>query len=460
MQKKTDTRVDELEKKINALTATLQAAGTRKAGSTTPSSMGGGDEGEEEENGEKSRGSVEAPRAVTGRSMSGTGNLGGEGLVQARGVGSQPPRKRSRGQYDEDVTFSDRRSPTQTGPPNRTIGTTVAPTSVEPKDSRSTAPKSVQAGPREDIPDVVDRGLLTMEQATHIFHRYIRQMAPLFPIVVFPPGTTAEEIRKTRPTVFLAILAIASGTAAQDLHTRLNHEIIDVLAERVMCKGEKSLEMIHSLLLVSAWFYAPNQEGGLRFVQLVHMAAVMTMDLGINSRNGHIRSIHSGLGSLKEERVPRTILESLMQERTTHENTRHPDSGAIESRRTLLACYYCCSGIALSFRRQNIFRFTSYMADCIEVLETSKDALPSDRVLAQWCKVQRIADEISVTFLFDDPGANVSIQDIRVQCALKGFKRQLEQLSESAFEPGKFFQEGNSLGSEYLYALKASGYGG
>ena len=459
MQKKTDTRVDELEKKIDALTATLQAAGTRKAGSPTPSSIGGGDEGEGESE-EKSRGSMEAPRAMAGRrSTSGTiseGILRGEGLVQARDVEGQPLRKRSRGQY-EDATSTDRRSPTSTGPPHRTIG---ASTSVEYKDSRSATPNSAQAGPGEDILDVVDRGLLTMEQATHIFHRYTRQMAPLFPIVVFPPGTTAQEIRKTRPTTFLAILAIASGTAAQDLHTRLNHEIINVLAERVICKGEKSLEMIHSLLLVSAWFYAPNQEGGLRFVQLVHMAAVMTMDIGINRRNGHIRSIHSGLGSLREERVPRTILESLMQERTSRENTRYPDSGEIESRRTLLACYYCCSGIAMSFRRQNIFRFTSYMADCIEVLETSKDALPSDGVLAQWCRVQRIADEISVTFLFDDPGADVNIQDLRVQCALRGFKRQFEQFSESAFGPGKFFQEGDCLGSEYIYALKAPEYDG
>ena len=454
MHKKTDTRVDELEKKIEALTATLQATGATKAGSSTPSPSGEEDEGEEGGDEEKSRASVEAPKAATRRIISRAvlgGNFRGEGLVQARDREDQPPRKRGRGQYDEDVTSTDIRSPTPARPSHRTIGTAAASTSAEPKDSKSTAQNSTHEGTgkeqgQEDILDVVDRGLLTMEQATDIFYLYIRQMTPLFPIVVFPPGTAAQEIRKTRPAIFLAILAIASGTVAQDLHTKLNHEIIDTLAERVMCKGEKSLEMIQSLLLVSAWNYTPSQRDGLPFVQLTHMAAVMTIDIGINRRNGH----HSGLGSFSDERAPATIIESLLQAYTIRGNTRHPDSGAIESRRTLLACYYCCSAIAMGLRRQNIFRFTSYMADCIEVLETSKDALPSDRVLAQWCRVQRIADEFSMTFLFDDPDANVSIQDLRVQCALRGFKRQFEQFSESAFEPGKFFQEGDCLGSEYI----------
>ena len=72
-----------------------------------------------------------------------------------------------------------------------------------------------------------------------------------------------------------------------------------------------------------------------------------------------------------------------MQGRTVHENTRHPGSGAIGSRRILLACYYYYSTIAMSLRRQNIFRFTCYMVDCIEVLETSEGVLPSYGVLAQ-----------------------------------------------------------------------------
>ena len=69
------------------------------------------------------------------------------------------------------------------------------------------------------------------------------------------------------------------------------------------------------------------------------------------------------------------------------------------------------------------------MADCVDVLEHSLDAAPSDKVLTQWVRSQHIAEEVGTQFSMDDPVANVSISDSKVQHALKGFERDLEKWS-------------------------------
>lgn len=69
------------------------------------------------------------------------------------------------------------------------------------------------------------------------------------------------------------------------------------------------------------------------------------------------------------------------------------------------------------------------MTDCVEVLETSPEAARTDKALCQWVRSQHIAEEIGTQFSMDDPVANVSITDAKVQHALKGFERDLEKWS-------------------------------
>ena len=56
----------------------------------------------------------------------------------------------------------------------------------------------------------------------------------------------------------------------------------------------------------------------------------------------------------------------------------------------------------MGLRQPNLFRWDSYIDECVEVVETSVDAMPSDKVLCQWVKLQRLADEISEQFNPED----------------------------------------------------------
>lgn len=66
------------------------------------------------------------------------------------------------------------------------------------------------------------------------------------------------------------------------------------------------------------------------------------------------------------------------------------------------------------------------MDECLRDLEDSREPLPSDRRLCQWVKLQRLADELGTQISTDD-AAHIDISDQKIQYALKGFERQMNE---------------------------------
>lgn len=73
-----------------------------------------------------------------------------------------------------------------------------------------------------------------------------------------------------------------------------------------------------------------------------------------------------------------------------------------------------------------MLRANSYIRECADYLEHARDALPKDRMLVAWSRLIMIAEEISVSFCYDDPGGIASIAELRTQLMHKDFKGRLE----------------------------------
>lgn len=107
-------------------------------------------------------------------------------------------------------------------------------------------------------------------------------------------------------------------------------------------------------------------------------------------------------------------------------------------------------------RRPNLIRWTNYMHECINVLETSPDALPSDRYLVQHVKIQHICEDIGSSFSMDDSSAtSISITDPKVTYALTILEKQLKEWESSIPEDLKrpelmYFRDVTSL---YLHEI-------
>ena len=404
-QKKTDSRVAELEKKIDALTASLQAKGGKGA-----PELGGMNAQSYMPNQQLHNGEYGTP--FNGRLETASSEWPAyKPIVPPMVVAGQ---KRKHVESRDLMTPGTPSSSVSGQGKNNTVPAAYAFHDTITK--AALAPQAVKAPQTHEYrdADVIDRGLVTTDMATQMFNWYVEKMAIHMPAVVFPHGTTAAEIRKTRPTLFLAILSASSGMNYPELQRMLTKEVMSIYADRIISNGEKTLEIIQALHVSTLWYWPPEHFEELKFYQLIHIAAVMAIDIGIGKKSKSLKKKNTNSGLWRDH---------------PWRKTPYPDPESIEARRAWLACYFLCCNAAMGLRRLNLIRWTPFMADCLDVLENSPEAAHSDKILCQWVRSQHIAEEVGNQFSMDDPSVSVNIADPKIQYALKGFERDIERWS-------------------------------
>ncbi|KAG9245992.1 hypothetical protein BJ878DRAFT_499019 [Calycina marina] len=399
-QKKTDSRVTELENKINSLTATLKATGGDAiVNALEPQVMRVAAQIPYQRTQSNEYG---AQFNVSGRA---SGDWGGYKPITPPMVLAGQKRKHA---GSRESTTPDTRSLSISGR-NGCIPAGYGFNDAAPE----TVSQHGKAPLTHNYADVVDRGLVTSEMATKMFNHYVERMAPHMPAVVFSPATTAAEVRKAKPTLFLAILSVSSGMNYPDLQRMLTKEIMAIYGERIITNGEKTLEIIQALHVNTLWYWPPEHFEELKFYQLVHIAAVMAIDIGIGKKSKSAKmNKHAGLWREHPWR-----------------KTPYLDPEGIEARRAWLSCYFLCCNAAMGLRRLNLIRWSTFMADCVNVLENSPEAAHSDKTLCQWVRSQKITEEVGTQFSMDDPSANVSVTDPKMQYFMKAFEKDLDNWS-------------------------------
>ncbi len=169
--------------------------------------------------------------------------------------------------------------------------------------------------------DVIDQGVISLEEATELFNVYKTHLVEFFPTAQFYPGDTVQEVRSTKPTLFLAVLAAASAKKGSRLYSVLNTEVISAYAQRIVIQGEKSLELVQALIITSVWYYPPGQYSQLKFYEYIHMAATMALDIGLGTNPNTFRgrrAVGSGRDSPHEVEL---------------------DDEEMEKKKTFLVCY-------------------------------------------------------------------------------------------------------------------------
>lgn len=384
-QKKTDSRVAELEKKIDALTASLQA--TRGGGSSQIGS---------------------AQQMILSDDQNGYANPPPYGNTSSS-WGPPPPRE-SHPNYASAAEGPALASPS--------LGSLAGQkrkfneTRPTPNPPGSAAPQQVQE--LREAFDPIDKGIITHEQAEEFLLRYTQEMAVHLPAVVFPPAMNAAALRKTKPYLFLGIMAAASSEMPH-IQRQLANDVAHLIADKVVVHGEKSVELVQLFLVTVIWYYPPEHFEELKFYQFVHMAAVMAIDIGLGRKRN----------TAKSRLIPSSWRDHPFRRPTP------PDPTSIEARRTWLSAYFLASNVSMALHRTNLIRWNPFMTECMDILESSPEAAPTDRYLCNLVWTHRLAEEVGMQFSMDDPTAVVNIAEPKVQFALRGFERDLSKYSES-----------------------------
>ncbi|RFU72014.1 c6 transcription factor war1 [Trichoderma arundinaceum] len=411
-QKKTDSRVSELEKKIDALTASLHA----RAGVPPLTAVGQHQSPSQHQQQHQHRHQPDVsaggyPWGSAGTAQKGAGAVRSWGGMDASPLMHSAPTPPTRTPQDDASAFQ---------PPIVMAGQKRKATDRDSvgDDHKAMTPSASWSGfSRPTEGDIVDRGLITMETAAGLFNKYKDHMVRHLPAVVFPPSATVMELRKTKPTLFLAVMAAATGEN-HSLQRVLQKELMQLFAEKVIVTGEKNLELVQAMHVAVIWYWPPEHFEELKFYQLIHIAAVMAIDIGLGRKGGPRR------GPPPFRRNP------------------PPDSSSIECRRTWLTCFFLALNTSMSLHRPNLIRWTPFMTECLEILETSADAAPTDKYFCHLVWAHRLAEEVGGQFSLDDPSTMVNITDARTQYALRALERDLDKYIASI--PKNLMQRGFS----------------
>ena len=127
--------------------------------------------------------------------------------------------------------------------------------------------------------DPFSDGSVSSHLAETLYGTFCDKMAPLYPLVTPPATSTSQSIRSDRPALFRAALAAASSSVQPGISAMLYCETARFVTEKVVFAGEKSLDLIQALLVISTWHLPPSAFTKLNFGQYMHMAAAMVIDL-------------------------------------------------------------------------------------------------------------------------------------------------------------------------------------
>ena len=408
-RKRTDTRVAELEREMRAMRALLKSK-------SEGSSAGGG--GSATSLGKAGRAGIEAAQSF--------------GLAQSIGISGSAGRVHDGRVYEADDWDRARDGLLDQAMVQVPASQPALPPGQQKTGSESLWPERLPQQPSKAGQDVIDRGLLSMATARQLVETYRSELFVHYPTVPIPGDMTADELRSKRPTLFLAIIASASGKDNPELSATLDKEVLEAYATKSLMRSEKSLELVQALLISAVWYHPPGKFGQLKYYEYIHMAATMAMDIGIGTRPKIARqrfgNAERGREPAKQALVhPAEDASNPDLSMTPRSRDSSPDTGNLESRRTFLACYMICAGVSLSLRRPNMLRVSSYVRECVQYLDLAPDAIPTDRTMVHWVRLVMIAEEIGVSFSYDDPGGIASITELRTQLMLKDFESRLTE---------------------------------
>ena len=325
-RKRTDTRVADLEKEVRTLRSFL-----KRRDESTPE-----DDQEDVQNEDTSQDSKEENReSMSPSSKDNEINLNLKNGVALHARATESPGSQSTSKASgksEDVAWEGQgQQPTSLLPSDSIVWSQLYPPGADHIGTPAVRRPVL-------IPDVVESGVVSMEIAMKLFQRYNDELVVHYPIVPLPRGITADQVRRSRPILFLSIIsAAAASTSEQHVYQALNTMNITILTENIFMKGKKSLELIQALLITAVWDYPLDDFEHLKFYQYFHIAATMALDIGIDRKTDVSQNFRASMPA------DSTIGFCPMTEKSRADDPLALEYDIIESRRTLLSCYLCCA---------------------------------------------------------------------------------------------------------------------
>ncbi|CAM1504950.1 Fc.00g025410.m01.CDS01 [Cosmosporella sp. VM-42] len=155
--------------------------------------------------------------------------------------------------------------------------------SMEEADDDQHGPVPATISPLKGLPDIVDRGLLGLDEAYVLIRNFETDFVPIFPFVAPAPRQTASLLKQQDPFFFLCIVS-ATISNTHPLRQLIADEIMRHITVRIIEGSERTLDLLRGLLVQSAWYRQPAQRGHVQLVLFVQLCVTMAYDMNLDKK--------------------------------------------------------------------------------------------------------------------------------------------------------------------------------
>ncbi|CAK7207558.1 hypothetical protein SEUCBS139899_010368 [Sporothrix eucalyptigena] len=236
---------------------------------------------------------------------------------------------------------------------------------------------------------VTKADLVPVDSDEKLLATFMNQLAPKFPFVIIPPGTTPQQLQATRPFLMQVIRMVGSVSHLRSMWGQ-SRAVIKNICDAMLMRSERSLDLLQGIL-VFLGFYHYFCMSHAHFNNLAHLALSLVSDMGLSAAPVTTRSnevIDDG-GGCRPRVVPR------------HQRTvvvSDPNQGQAqrtnEERRALLGVWYINSNAASVVKQLGPTRYTKYIAQCLLELEQAAE-YKTDQLVVELVRVQHLTETIA-----------------------------------------------------------------
>nr|POE47844.1 transcriptional regulator war1 [Quercus suber] len=225
--------------------------------------------------------------------------------------------------------------------------------------------------------------VLTREQQQTILDKYRNEITLFFPLVPIAEDVTLHDLRTKKPHLLVAIIyAACQGVISQDKQEQIAKVLMPNTASLIFGSGEKSLELLQTIQITCLWYRSPRHHKSITLYQFITLAYGIALDLGFGSL--HPDEQFGVMNPHWDGDTP-----------FVNKNTE-------EIWRAWLVCHYLSSNMTVLLRRYGQQTWTAWNDHCLALLEYSQNAVPSDRLLCQFIRAERMCEEIAIELQLPD----------------------------------------------------------
>ncbi|KAI1432279.1 hypothetical protein GGR50DRAFT_620706 [Xylaria sp. CBS 124048] len=193
---------------------------------------------------------------------------------------------------------------------------------------------------------------------------------PMFPFVHLPKTIRASELRKTRPFLWLVVMALATKSVSQQF--LMEDMIWKIISQRIVAEHLVDVDLLLGVVCFASWSHYFKKDKPFMNM-LAQLAVSMASELGL----------HKDVPKRDHPRRNLTQKGPEQQVRT------------LEERRSMLAVFHLSSSTWTAYRKVEPLRWTRYLGDCLRILGEFGEAM--DHLLIVQIKCQLLTSQLTAT---------------------------------------------------------------